>query len=171
MDRVGLRAGERKALDKVLRSAPNARVYRRALAVRAYSRGHSVTEIAEWLQVSRQIVYRWLVQFECRRDKGSALLDAPRSGRPPHWDLATESALLKLLNGTPLALGYFATQWTVPLLQEQLRQEAGVLFSELTIRRALHRLGYVWKRARYQLIPDPDREKKTPDSARHWAIA
>jgi transposase len=117
MDGVGLKASEQRALCKMLRSPPNTRVYRRALAVQAYSRGHSVTEIADWLQVSRQIVYRWLEQFGSRRDKVSALLDAPRSGRPPQWNSVAEAALLKLLNGTPLDHDYFATQWTVPLLQ------------------------------------------------------
>jgi transposase len=141
------------------------------MAVLAYRQGRSVREIANWLQVSRQIIYRWLDLFERSRDKGLALLDAPRSGRPSQWDLAMEVALMKLLKHLPSELGFFASQWTVPLLQEQLRNDVGVLHSEHTVRRALHRLGYVWKRARYQLIPDPEREKKTPDSARHWAFA
>lgn len=171
MEKVGLTVGERRQLGKLLRSAPNARVYRRALAVLAYGHGHPVTEIADWLQVSRQSIYSWLERFERRRDTGFVLLDAPRSGRPPQWTPLAESALLKLLRRRPSELGYFATQWTVPLLQGQLRQDAGLLYSEHTVRRALHRLGYTWKRARYQLMPDPEREKKTPDFARHWASA
>jgi hypothetical protein len=35
--------------------------------------------------------------------------------------------------------------------------------SDETIRRELQRLGYVWKRGRYELEPDPEEEKKTAD--------
>jgi hypothetical protein len=35
--------------------------------------------------------------------------------------------------------------------------------STRTVRRRLKDLGYVWKRFRYVLAPDPEAEKKTPD--------
>jgi transposase len=50
------------------------------------------------------------------------------------------------------------------LLQEELEQGTGIAFSEDAIRDELHRLGYVWKRPRYVLDPDPEVEKKTTDS-------
>ena len=56
---------------------------------------------------------------------------------------------------------------TVPLLQAHLQRCGGRRLSEDTIRRQLDRLGYVWKRFRYVLPPDPEREKKT----RHPAAA
>jgi hypothetical protein len=64
-------------------------------------------------------------------------------------------------------MGYDAVNWTVPLLQEHLRTCAGRWLSDDTIRRELDRLGYTWKRFRYVLPPDPEREKKT----RHPAAA
>ncbi|HTU18301.1 MAG TPA: hypothetical protein VMG10_09610 [Gemmataceae bacterium] len=57
--------------------------------------------------------------------------------------------------------------WAVPLLQEHLFQHGGRWLSDDTIRRELDRLGYVWKRFRHVLPPDPEREKKT----RHPAAA
>jgi transposase len=69
-----------------------------------------------------------------------------------------------LLGQTPDQLGYFAVNWTVPLLQEQIEHGTGQRLSEDTIRRELDRLGYAWKRGRYVLDPDPEREKKTADS-------
>jgi len=36
----------------------------------------------------------------------------------------------------------------------------GILYSSDTIRRRLHELDYVWKRPRYVLALDPEREKK-----------
>ena len=50
--------------------------------------------------------------------------------------------------------------WTVPLLREYLYDRTSLWLSEDTIRRRLQRLGYVWKRYRYVLPPDPEREKK-----------
>lgn len=79
--------------------------------------------------------------------------------------------LQNLLQRSPQHPGYFATQWTVPLLQEQLRHGVGEYYSGRTVRRGLHRLGYVWKRARYVLMPDPEREKKTPNSPRRQWFA
>jgi transposase len=59
----------------------------------------------------------------------------------------------------PERCGYHATHWTVPLLQDQVRLNLGIQCSQVTIWRCLHRLGYVWKRPRYVLVPDPQREK------------
>jgi transposase len=71
----------------------------------------------------------------------------------------------------PEARGYFANQWTVPLLQEELVHCTGQNVSADTIRRSLDRLGYVWKRARYVLAPDPEKGKKTPDFQGNQAFA
>jgi transposase len=73
----------------------------------------------------------------------------------------TTLAWLKdLMRQRPEARGYFANQWTVPLLQEELFHGTGRYVSADTIRRSLDRLGYVWKRARYVLAPDPEKGKK-----------
>jgi hypothetical protein len=60
-------------------------------------------------------------------------------------------------------LGYVGTGWTVPLLQQWLADERpGPRLSAATLRRRLRERDYVWKRFRYVLRPDPQREKKTP---------
>ena len=68
-----------------------------------------------------------------------------------------------LLDRRPDQLGYFAVNWTVPLFQDALAAYTDQRPSADTIRRELDRLGYVWKRSRYVLDPDCEREKKTPD--------
>jgi transposase len=65
----------------------------------------------------------------------------------------------------PERFGYHANCWTIPLLQDQLRKNLDEEYSASTVRRGLQRLGYVWKRPRYVLMADPEREKKTPNSA------
>lgn len=47
----------------------------------------------------------------------------------------------------------------VPLLREELFHCTSQEVSDDKIRRGLSRLGYVWNRSRYALLPDPEREK------------
>jgi transposase len=170
MDSERLNANERRQLIRLLRRTNDVRQYRRALAVLESGCGKTVAEIAQMLRVSRQSVYNWIEDFRRKRDV-QGLVDAPRSGRPPCWSEEVDALLQNLLQSSPQHLGYFATQWTVPLLQEQLRHGVGEHYSGRTVRRGLHRLGYVWKRARYILMPDPEREKKTPNSPRRQWFA
>ncbi len=67
------------------------------------------------------------------------------------------------LASDPQAHGYQTPGWTVPLLRQAAAQ-AGYVVSEHTLRRAIHRLGWRWKRPKYVLgRPDPAyAEKKTP---------
>jgi transposase len=90
-----------------------------------------------------------------------ALRDRYGVGRPTAWSDELEALLLDSLRRRPDELGYAGLNWTVPLLQEHLYRRGGVWLSDDTIRRRLDRLGYVWKRFRYVLPPDPEREKKT----------
>ena len=76
-----------------------------------------------------------------------------------------EHLLAALLAQSPQELGYPHVSWTIPLLLEALEIATGQRPSEDTLRRALRRLEYVWKRPRHDLDPDPEREKKTPYSA------
>ncbi len=154
-------------LEDQLTQTDDVRLYRRTLALLLWGRGASVTEIASLLQVRRQSVYNWLASYTSSADP-ACLRDALRSGRPPRWTSQTEALLADTIAVPPDQLGYLAVNWTVPLLQEQLEQACSTRFSDDTIRRALHRLGYVWKRYRYVLDPDPHLEKKTPDS---WTTA
>jgi transposase len=159
MDKGKLSAKERRRLTAVVQGTHDTRQFRRALAVLESDSGKSPGDVAQMLRVSRQSVYNWIEDFR-RTGDVYALVDAPRSGRPVGFDERGQALLHSLLQSTPQHFGYFATQWTVPLLQEQLQHGMGQCYGQRTIRRGLHRLGYVWKRARYVLIPDPQREKK-----------
>jgi transposase len=154
-------------LERQLMQADHVRLYRRTLALLMWGRGSPVSEIAALLQVRRQSVYNWLASYTTTSDP-ARLRDAPRSGRPPHWRLEAQARLADASSVQPDQLGYLAVNWTVPLLQDHLERTCNMRFSDDTIRRALHGLGYVWKRYRYVLDEDPQLEKKTPDS---WPIA
>src|SRR5262249_15018856 len=62
---------------------------------------------------------------------------------------------------TPGDFGYFRRRWSCETLAEVLAWEAGVRGSAETVRRVLHRLGYVWRRPRPVVGPmDPDHAVK-----------
>jgi transposase len=165
MRKMKLTASQRRKIRTKLRQTRDARLYRRLLAVLEFNRGTPVSAIAELLGVSCQSVYNWIVRFQQAGD-GCGLSDAPRSGRPTRAGGFINVLLRTLLILSPEWFGYYATHWTVPLLKNQSRQNTGEQYSSDTIRRRLHELGYVWKRPRYILAPDPEREKKTPNSSR-----
>jgi transposase len=153
-----------------LQQARDLRLYRRTLAVLEFDQGRPAADIAQMLGVTRQCVYNWILTYT-RSGTPLALADEPREGRPPRWRKQEEAILRALLACSPQELGYLQVSWTVPLLQEALQRRTGRCFADSTIRRALQRLDYVWKRPRYRLEPDAQREKKTRDSAANSCTA
>jgi transposase len=161
MDTMYLTSGQRRRLHQQLKAAHDARLYRRTLAVLEVSRRRPVLEIAHTLGVNPRSVYYWVEAYAQAQDP-TALRDRDRSGRPSRWTKAQRELLQELLERSPQELGSYAVDWTVPLLQKHLEHRSGQWLSDDTIRRELQRQGYVWKRSRYVLDPDPEREKKTP---------
>ena len=98
-------------------------------------------------------VYNWATAWKAFCFIG--LRERPRPGKAHHLDTGAEQVLNTLLETDPHHRGYHATRWTVLLLRTELAQ-AGYPVSERTIRRTLHRLGWLWKRPKYVLgRPDP----------------
>jgi transposase len=170
MEGLELTWRQRHRLLKQLKETADARIYRRTLAVLEVSRGQSIAHAAEALGVTRQSVYNWIAHYAPTHDPDT-LQDEHRPGRPSHWTEDHQALLRFLMDHTPDEFGYFAVNWTVPLLQEQLEHSADVCLSDETVRRGSQELGYVWKRGRYELEPDPELEKKTPHSPSNQAFA
>lgn len=133
---VVLTATERAALERAAAGEKRARAWRRYRAVLvAAERGPEAA--AAVLGCAGSSVYAWLA------GGGTALL-------------------ARLLGEDPQARGWQATGWTVPLLRTELAR-AGYPAADRTVRRALHRLGWAWKRPKYRLgRPDPAYAEKKP---------
>ena len=160
MSRFRLTSRQRRDLEEQLTRTPDARVYRRTLALLQLDRGKGLFEVAQELGVSRQSVYNWKRSYEQGAKEAGVLSDAARSGRPSVWTEERERLLRSALESSPQRWGYQATGWTVGLLQRYLSEHSGQALSQDSIRRHLHALGYTWKRFRYVLKADPEREKK-----------
>src|SRR5258707_363675 len=171
MGTLTLTTWQRRRLERQLRAPHDARVYRRTLAVLEVARGESVPAVARRLGVTPRVVYYWVEAYTRGHDP-DALRDRSRSGRPSRLAQEDRLRLLELLRRSPQDLGYFATEWTVPLLREHLARGLGRHLSEDTLRRELHRLDYAWKRPRYILDPDPElRGKKEAHPPADQAVA
>jgi transposase len=162
MSQFRLKSAQRRRLRGLLYETSDLNTYRRCLALLEVDSGRPVTDVARSLGVTRQSVHNWIARFG-EAGRAEALADRYGGGRPATLDEDGVEDLVALLGQSPQRLGSPAANWTVPLLREHLRRATGDDVSEPTVRRQLRRLGYVWKRPRYVLEPDPEREKKTPD--------
>jgi|SRR5581483_1338245 len=163
MERPRLTAAQRRQLHMLLKTTKDVRQFRRALAILEVDQGRPVVELAALLGVSRVSIHNWLAAYH-QSPSPERLRDRPRSGRPPLRTELVRATLTDALQRGPERFGYVATEWTLPLLQDHLERLTDRRLSHDTIRRELHQMGYVWKRPRYALLPDPAQEKKAPTS-------
>lgn len=160
MSALRLTAARRRCVQRRLRTSADAGQCRRLLAILELDRGQSAAQVADLLGTTRQTVYNWAHRFAACPDP-AGLRDRYGRGRPSSWTEDLRARLRDSLARRPDRWGYPATNWTVGLLREHLGRQTGQWLSDDTLRRELDRLGYVWKRYRYVLPPDPEREKKT----------
>jgi transposase len=148
---------QRGELEGIVSRTPLAKERCRAQALLWLAEGADVADVAERLDVSRQTIYNWLSRFQGRAelDLRARLLDAPRLGRPRAAGGALDELLAAVIDDDPRPLGYHATVWTAPLLSHYLRDHHGIEVSDRTVRRAIERLGLIWKRPRHELALRP----------------
>jgi transposase len=148
-----LHSREKRKLQLVVKYPEDAAQLKRAQGLLALSEGEPWKDVAHRLQVGRNTLYDWIERYQSRTDEpiGKRLLDRPRAGRPATRRKAVERELAKLLERKPTEYGYRYAEWTAELLQAHLEQAVGLQVGENTVRRALHGLGYRWKRPRFVL--------------------
>lgn len=152
MPLVQLTARDRETLERAARHSTDARETRRALAVLDLADGQTPNQVAARYRVGRSTVYEWAARWnDARRPKAGRLRDAARSGRPADVRDTVAEELAALLPTPPTDHGYRHPTWTTPLLVAHLAREHQLEVSEATVRRALHDLGYRWKRPRFVL--------------------
>jgi transposase len=123
--------------------------------------GRTPTEIATFLFCSRTSVYRIVNAYQAH------LLDArvdqplpPVGGFTP----SVRRSLRALLTKGPAVYGWCRTRWSCATLTAQLQLQRGIGVSASTMRRWLHALGWVWKRA--QLVARDDDPQRVAKLAR-----
>jgi transposase len=150
---VRLSAAERAAVVAAWGQERRVRVWRRYRALELLNDGQAPAAVAAALGCCLASVYNWAAAW--RRAGLAGLAEGPHPGMPRRLGGPPEERLDALLAGDPQAVGYQAGGWTVSLLQTELATR-GHAVSQRTVRRALHRRGWRWKRPKYVLgRPDP----------------
>ena len=112
--------------------------------------GRTPTAIAAVLFCSRASVYRTVRAYR----QGTLGWDHDAPGRllPPLRTTVLlptlRRSLVALLKATPRAYGWCRTRWSCATLALTLQAKRGVVVSAETMRRWLHEVGWVWKRAK-----------------------
>ena len=153
--------GQWQMISKCLERSHDPTVRHRLAALGAIACGNSMNEVSRWFDVTRQTLHNWMARWGKSGFCPESLADAPRPGRPPQWAAKLNGYIEEILHHSPRNFGYSSCNWTVGLLREHLASRFGQSLSKDTVRRCLHRLDFVWKRPRYVLEPDPEREKKS----------
>lgn len=157
---ITLTERERKRLLKAYRSGENVRMARRAHVLLLLADGLTWEEIRRVLYGSNDLIAD--VRRRFLEGGVDAVLGAGScSGESPSLPVWLLSIRRWIERHTPQDFGYFRTRWSCDILAEVLAWQTGIRKSAETIRRGLHRLGFVWRRPRPVVGPtDPEYESK-----------
>jgi transposase len=149
-------------LHQLTRTDSDPRVRHRADGLLLVARGQSITQAAQTFGCSRNSLRSWGQRFLAKGRAG--LVDRRRRGRPPKLNAAARELLETALAESPLAYDYPVTIWTVADLTDLLGRR-GWAVSTHTVYRALHAMGYRYRRPRHDLTHRQD--AAAVESAKH----
>jgi transposase len=122
-------------LDTFLKQTKEARVFRRAQAVREVVKGQRLQTVSDTLHFTYSALRKWVYRFANQGPQG--LLDRPRSGRPPKVTCALELHLNRLIDQDPLQHGAVSSQWSCRELAAVLARETGIQLGRESVRGVL----------------------------------
>ena len=132
------RADALPTLETVLKQTKEARVFRRAQAVREVVAGQHVNVVSATLHFTNSALRKWVQRFAQQGPQG--LVDRPRSGRPPKVTCALEQHLNRLVDQDPLEHGSLHSQWSCRELAIVLAHETGVQLGHESVRGVLKKM-------------------------------
>jgi transposase len=130
----------------------------------------SSAEIAAVLFCARSTVYRVVTTYRAgRRGDGGEEEPGTSPLAPRIWSPALTRSVLAILHAVPHACGWCRTRWSCATIALELQARRGLAVSAETVRRWLHQLDWVWKRAKLVAKDDdPQRVEKLNRTTRHW---
>lgn len=122
-------------LDTYLKQTKEARVFRRAQAVREVVKGQRLQTVSDALHFTYSALRKWVHRFAHQGIQG--LVDRPRPGRPPKVTCALAQHLDRLVDEDPLHHGALSSQWSCQELATVLARQTGVQVSRESVREVL----------------------------------
>jgi transposase len=130
-------------LETILKQTKEARVFRRAQAVRAVVAGHHISTVSATFHLANSALRKWVQRFAQEGSQG--LRDRARCGRPPKITCELEQHLNRLVDEDPLEHGSLSSQWSCRELATVFARETGVQLGRESVRCVLKK--------RPQLLP------------------
>jgi len=122
-------------LETFLRQSKEARVLRRAQAVREVVKGQRLQTVSDTLHFTYSALRKWVHRFASQGVQG--LADRPRPGRPPKVTCGLAHDLERLVDQDPLQHGSSHSQWSCQELATLLARQTGVQLSRESVRTVL----------------------------------
>jgi putative transposase len=122
-------------LDTFVKQTKEARVFRRAQAVRDVVKGQRLHTISDTLQFTYSALRQWVHRFAHQGTRG--LSDRPRSGRPPKVTGELAMHLNRLVDQDPVQHGSLHSQWSCQELATVLGRQTGIPLSRESVREVL----------------------------------
>jgi transposase len=142
-------------LDTFLKQTKEARIFRRAQAVRKVVQGHRLQTVSDSLHFTYSALRKWVHRFANQGVQG--LVDRPRPGRPPKVTCELAHHLDRLVDQDPLQHGSSHSQWSGQELATALARQTGVQLSRESVRDVLKK--------RRQLQPPHGTARSSPRGA------
>lgn len=122
-------------LDTFIKESKEARVFRRAQAVREVVKGARMQQVSDRFHFTYSAVRKWVHRFDQEGTRG--LLDRPRPGQPRKVTCELQQHLDRLVDQDPLTQGSRHSQWSCQELASVLAQQTGVQLGRESVRLAL----------------------------------
>src|ERR1700751_2530175 len=125
-------------LDTFIKQTKEARVFRRAQAVREVVKGQRLQTVSDTLSFTYSALRKWVYRFASQGTQG--LVDRPRPGRPPKVTCELEQHLKRLVEQDPLEHGALHAQWSCRELATVFARETGVHLGRESVRSVLKKM-------------------------------
>src|SRR5262245_40484167 len=122
-------------LDTFLTQTKEARIFRRAQAVREVVQGHRLQTVSDSLHFTYAALRKWVHRFANQGVQG--LGDRSRPGRPPKVTCELAHHLDRLVDREPLQHGSSHAQWSCQELATGLARQTGGQVSRESVREVL----------------------------------
>src|SRR5919204_1283154 len=119
-------------LDTCVKQTKEARVFRRAQAVREVVKGQRLQTVSDTLSFTYSALRKWVHRFAHQGPQG--LVDRPRPGRPPKVTCELEQHLQRLIDQAPLEHGSLHAPWSCRALATALARETGLHLGRESVR-------------------------------------
>jgi len=115
-----------------VKQTKEARVFRRAQAVREVVKGHRLHTVSDALPFPYAARLKWVSRYAQQGVQG--WVDRPRPGRPPKVTCEVAQHLDRLVDQDPLQPGASHSQWRCQALATVLAHQPGVQVSRESVR-------------------------------------